>query len=221
MAIYFMHGKTFLKNFINEDPVKVLRTQFVLVSARLRKSGKYKQVITAGNYLFPNNTILSNLAASEGTKYDIDDFLQEYRDQLKDNLPMFATLVKGAIEDKYTIVFLCGYSERKLKYLKELARFIEDEFRYPVYDYKKYKKGKEKKKEYKKSECLERANKILAKAQKQKYKNDMESSKGREEILKNMDKKQMKKKLKSMNLFYPGMKKSDMKDSLNVFFVNS
>ena len=55
MAIYFMHGKTFLKNYIHEDLDIVAKTQYIMVSSTLRKTGKYeKQVINANNAFYPS-----------------------------------------------------------------------------------------------------------------------------------------------------------------------
>ena len=52
MSIYFMNGKTFLEEYIKENPRKVLKTQFVIVSSTIRKTGKYEnQVINMNNLL--------------------------------------------------------------------------------------------------------------------------------------------------------------------------
>ena len=46
MAMYFMSGKTFIEQYVFEDPKKVLRTQFCIVSNSIKKGDRYaKQAI--------------------------------------------------------------------------------------------------------------------------------------------------------------------------------
>lgn len=214
MAMYFMNGKTFLNKYVEEDPRKVMRTQFIVVSSTIRKNRKYeKQVIIANNMFFPSQEMIM----------DYDDYKhnqvykEEYIDQISKHAAFFATLIKYAIEEKQTIVFLCGEREKKYYYFPLIQQYVLDKFGYHIYDYKKYKEGKEPIFEYDRAEVLRICNKELEKARRKERKKKMQSDKGRKEIIKGMTKKEMIKELKNRCLYYDGMTKDEMKDMLTTF----
>lgn len=214
MAMYYMNGDTFLKQYVNEDPKKVLDTQFVLISSTIRKNGKYgKQIINANNNLYPSMELIMDY---DDYKHN-ENYREEYFLQLESNKPLFATLIKYVIEEGYTIVFLCGKREKKYNYLKMIQEFIKEEFHFHIYDYKKYKEGKEKIIKYEPSEVLHICDKILKKAEKAKKKKMMSTEKGRKEIISSMTKKELKKELKSRDLYIDGMSRYEMEDMLNTF----
>lgn len=213
MAIYFMHGKTFLSKYIKEDPRTVAKTQFVVVSSTIRKNGKHeKQVINANNLLYPSQDLILDYDDYTHPQYE-----NSYRETLDENKAFIATLIKYAVEEEQTIVFLCGYREKKYRYFQILQDYVESVFLYHIYDYKKYKNGEEKKVKYSPSKVINTCDKIIKKEKKRKIDRALSTDKGRKEYLKKMTKTEMKKKLKKMNLYYKGMSKEEMKDTLDVF----
>jgi hypothetical protein len=213
MAMYFMTGKTFLNKYIKEDPSKVMRTQFVVVSSTIRKTGKYKkQVINANNILFPTQSMIIDYDDYKHNK----NYQDEYFEMLHENKAFLATLIKYVIEENYTVVFLCGKRESKYYYLQLIKKFMQDEFDFYMYDYKKFKEGKEKI-HTNSSYTLSMCNKILKKAAKEKKERALSTEKGRKELFHQMSKKEMKKELKERLLYYEGMSRAEMEDTLDAF----
>lgn len=216
MAIYYMDSKTFLKDFVKLNPKEVLKTQYIIVSNTIKNAGRYKSVIS-GNQLFPSAKLICALEDDN----DLEEFNEEYTESLSASDPFFAVLIKGAIEKKFTIVFLCNTIEyKKLGYLKLIAKYVKRRFKYPMYCFKDLKdSGNPSPEKYDKEKVLKICNKVLRDAEAKQKKERMKTQSGRKDILSKMSKSEMIRELKSMDLYYKGMSKRDMKDALNVFFV--
>lgn len=214
MSMYFLDGETFLKEYIKEDPKIVMRTQFILVSSTIRKGGRYdKQVINANNILYPDQQLIMDY-----TDYKVNKHYKEaYLEQIEENKAFLAHLIKSTIEDDLTLVFLCGKKEKKYCYLKLIRDFVENEFGYQIIDYKKLKKGKEKIYDFDKAKVIKRCNKTLDAAKKEQREKQLSTERGREQLIKSMSKKEMKKELKEHGLYHDGMTKGEMRDMLDVF----
>ena len=89
------------------------------------------------------------LLADYRTEFVEGYFENEYKKYLDKNKLTLAIIIKGVIEEKYTVVFLSTLNEWKVGYMQILSDYISDEFGYPIIDYKKY---KTKKHQIKKSE---------------------------------------------------------------------
>lgn len=218
MPIFIMNSETFLKKFIEkEDPKKVLRTQICIVSTTIRRTGRYSNIIQA-SFLYPNNRILADYLCDK----DKDVFIDDYKHQLSEaSRPFLATLINGAIEENYTIIFLCSHKESKFKYLDYLVEFVKEEFGYPIYKYEDYLKyGSSIFKRYDKEYVLKKVNKEFKIAKKEQKKKQLSTVNGRKEYIKNLSKSKMKKMVKDMNLYTKGMDKKELLDILELFFVN-
>lgn len=214
MSIYYMNGRTFQKTFLNENPSAILKTQFVLVSSRIRKTGKHENVISCGQ-LLPDKRILADYR----NDLDPEFFIKEYRKQLDKNKTLLAIIIKGVLEENFTVVFLCTELEWKLKYMKELAKYVEETFQYTMYDYKKYKEGKQSIIPYDSDYVLRRCDKIIEKSRKEQRRKDMKTYTGRQNIVNSMSKDEMIDQLKHMHLYAKGMTKKEMREMLELFFV--
>lgn len=215
MAMYFMSGKTFLTQYINEDLDKVWKTQFVIVSSTIKKSGKYekkKRMINANNLLFPKEDLIVDYKDYRHN----DAYKARYYDQLDANKPFFATLIKFVIDKRTTVVFLCGEREKKYGYFEIMQDYLEDEFNFHIYNYKKYKEGKEKVFRINSSLVLKKCDKILKKAKKYKSEQAMSSDYTRMHYIKSLSKKELKKELNKRSLYSDGMTRSEMEDILDV-----
>ena len=214
MSIYYMNGKTFQKTFLNENPSAILKTQFVLVSSRIRKTGKHENVISC-NQLLPDKRIMADYR----NDLDPEFFMKEYRKQLDKNKVLLAIIIKGVLEENFTVVFLCTELEWKLKYMQELAKYVEEIFQYTMYDYKKYKEGKQSIIPYDSDYVLHRCDKIIEKSRKEQRRKDMKTYTGRQNIVNSMSKDEMIDQLKTMHLYAKGMTKKEMREMLELFFV--
>ena len=214
MSCFIMNGKTFLGTFIDEDPTKVIETQFVIVSQFIRKSGRYEDSVINGNaILYPADNMLVDYTNFKSKAYAAD-----YMNQLKETaLPMLAVLIKAAIEEDTTIVFISSKKEWKYRYLKILSKFVEKEFGYKFYDYKKVIEGKEKVHEYDKKAVLKICDKILKDAKEEKEARALSSKDGRRKFLKELSKSELKKRMKKAGLDSTGMSRSEMIETLEVF----
>ena len=215
MSIYYMNGKTFQKTFLNENPSAILKTQFILVSSRIRKNGKHENVMSC-NQLLPDKRIMADYR----NELDPDYFIKEYRKQLDRHKLLLAIIIKGVIEENFTIVFLCSELEWKLKYMKELVSFVEEQFQYPIYDYKKYKEGKQSIVPFDSDYVVRTCNKIIEHERKEQRRKDMKTPAGRQNIVDNMAKDEMIDELKKMHLYVKGMTKKEMREMLELFFVD-
>lgn len=129
--LYYMDSKVFNKVFLNNESDKdILDCQYVLISYRIR-SGNSRKNVVCYNSLYPDSNIL---AMSE----NMDSFRELYYDQIKKFKSIIAILIKGSIEEKYNIIFMCSKKENKIGYLKILSDYIYETFGYPVYDYLDY-----------------------------------------------------------------------------------
>lgn len=216
MAIFIMNGKTFLTTYIKEDPKKVLKTQFVIVSSTIRKLGKKswdKQIINANGSLYPSQSLIMEY---DDYKHD-KNYEVEYYNQLDNSKPLLATLIKYVVDDNYTVVILCGKKESKYNYLNLIKKYVWDEFGFPIYDYKRFKEGKERIVQVDNYEVTRRCNKVLKKAAKRKKEKMLSTENGRKQYFSSMGKDELKKELKKRDLYYPNMTKSEMIDMLETF----
>lgn len=211
MAMYFMNGKTFINTFMNENPETILKAQYVIVSSTIRKNGKYKdQVMQASSELFPRANMITDF---DDYKHN-QNFIEEYKDILDENKPLLCTLIRYSILEDATVIFLCGKREHKrYAFFNILQEYIEDEFGFHIYDYKKYKEGKEKAYNFSKSLVIERCNKVLKHAKKEAMERKLSTERGRQTL----SKKDLKKELKKRGLYVPDMSKDEMLDTLNTF----
>ena len=214
--IYTMNTKTFNKIFSQEDPKHIEKTQFVVISKRIRKTVEEDTVVFCSK-LFPSDMLLADYR----NDYEDGFFEKEYRKYLDKTRLTLAVIIKGVLEDKYTLVFLCTLKEWKVGFMQILSDYIMDEFGYPIIDYKKYKIKKKLPKldDFNERAILDRCNEIIVYEEKQRRKRLMKTRNGRKEIVDNMSTDEMRKELKRMNLYSKGIDKHTMRELLYDFFV--
>ncbi len=214
--IYTMNTKTFIKIFSKEDPKRIEKTQFVVISKRIRKTVEDPNVIFCSK-LFPSDMLLADY------RIGIEGYFQEkYKEEIEKSKLTLAVIIKGAIEERMPIVFLCTLREWKVGYMKILAEYIMEEFGYPIVNYKKYKIKKELPKEIKQLNeraIIDRCDEVIKQEEKKRKKKLMKTRSGRLELLKSMSTEEMKAQLKKMALYSNGLDKHTMKELLMEFFV--
>lgn len=213
MGMYIMHGETFLKTYINEDPDVVLNTQYVIVSSSIRKAGRYEgQIINANMPLYPDELLLV-----EYEDYKDPAYVSSLEDMFSESLPFLATLIQYCLDEETNIVFLCAKREWKYRYFQIMKDFVLEKFGYHIYDYKKVKSGKEKIEEDDDSLVAAECREILKQAKKRETERLLSSERGVEKLVSSMSKSTMIKKLKSMNLYVKDMDKEEMRETLRTF----
>ena len=135
-----------------------------------------------------------------------------------------ANLVNNAVKNNVTFIFLCSKSEWKVgsgrrNYMQIIADYVYEEFGYPMWDYKKYKLGKEKPVSYNKDEVIHRCKKIIKDDRINYLNKKMKTRKGRQELLKELSDKEMKQLLKSVDLYTKGMGRKEMKHLLKDYVL--
>lgn len=204
--IYFMDTYTLVKEYTKDHTSKeVLDTLFVPVSSRIRIPEKEPNVI--GTDLYAEKLIF----ALTGSKEDKEVVSRGvFEDPSKTALVM--NIITRALVEKRRVVLLCSPNEMKTHYIEVLAKVIEEKFDYPVINYKKNKN-----KDYIYDPV--KVAKKIKQVENYVITNLLEEERYRKKSLDLMSKEEMKKKLKELKLYSKGMSKSEMKDMLQVFFV--
>lgn len=221
--IYIMNTKTFDKIFSKEDPKKIEKTQFIIASKRIRKSKEEDSVIFMRN-LVPPDMLLADANSFiyfAGEKSATDFFEKEYKKHLDKFRLTLAIIIKGVVEENLTEMFMCTYKEWNIGYMRVLAEYIEEEFHYPVIDYRKYKLKKKLPRvlDFSREEVISICNKVIRKEMKKQRKEKMKTKEGTLEIIRNMSKDEMRRELKRLNLYSPELDKQTMRELLEDFLV--
>lgn len=206
----YMNSKVFQNEFLtNEDDKDILNAQYILVSTMIRKRSKeVTNIINGYTFFYPSNSVF-DCNTEESMK-------EEYFDQLDKSLSLIATLILGAIEKRYTIVFLCSKSESQLNYLGWLADYIYTVFGYPVYDYKDYSNYCALI-DYDEDEIAKKCRKTIERSAEISHEKNKRTIRGRERLrqeIERYDKKRLKKELKKIGLYSPNLTKSEMREFL-------
>ena len=202
--LFYMNGKTFLQTYLDrEEDWRILDAFYVIMSDSIRVSDKtkYNTIMYAPRYFYPRSEVLF---ASEWEEYKA-----AYKYQLKDAKSFLATLIHGSLTKGYNIIFLYSEKERKEKYPKVLAQYIMEEFKYPVYDYLKYIKGKCKICEYDPDEVYGIVKPMVDQLEKIERESPAYKIAGREKI-KKWPKKKLKKKLEEFGYYVEKESKQEM-----------
>lgn len=214
--ICYMDGKTFLKKFIKEtSPDAILDTQFVVVSSKIRKTQKWRSVISA-TALFPSIQLLVDFedCASKG-------YIEAYMNQLEENKEFLSVIIKYAIEEDENVVFLCGESEMKYRAFEMIQEYVETTFDYHICDYKKLRKGNDREILYDRDSILRTCADICDSAKHRDIDKCLTSEAGIQNLKEGMGKKPLKKflrkELKKYGLYIEGMSLSEMIETYNIF----
>lgn len=208
MSMYWMDSATFMGVFLTEDPKKILNAQYVIVSQNISHiESEFKNIINASSQLYPNPNVFIG-----STSFKDKEFREKYESQLDDAKAFLAALIKGVIEEGYTVIFLCTYDERKnIGYIKLLANYIISNFVYPVYDYHKYRKGKQSLARYNRKYVLKICDEILDNERVKQHDNMLKSKAGRKKFVDNMSKSELKRLYKKIGISCKYMSKKEMK----------
>lgn len=153
---------------------------------------------------------------------DVSDMEARYTDQLmeRDNYDILLNAVRESILHETTIIFICTDTEYKhLPYMRTLKKFIENEFKYPVLIYRKWKKGKETY-TFDRKTVLQKVNNALKESERKKFIEQHTTRKGRASLnasIENYSKKKLKSELKKLDLYTPDMTKAEMIETLQDF----
>lgn len=211
--IWFMNSKDMETFLNNETDDSILEAQYVIVSNRIRRVGTTHDNIVQANVLFPNPDVMGKILDDS----DLGEFEEAYFRQLDDNKTLLAILIESVIVKGYNIILLCTKKEEKLgDYLDKIAKYIFNEFDFPVYNYIDFVKGKIDVMDYDESKVYKKCHKIVTNAKQKdvliKVNNDKKLSDG--------NKKRLKSLLKEHGLYQKGMTLQEMINIADVFLSN-
>lgn len=130
-------GDEFLEKFIHQEDV--LDYQYLLLSTDIQTSKEFKNVMEFPR-LIPDGCILEFFMSKEKKQYK-----HEYKNFLmRDEIRAFITvMMKSVVVNGFKLVLLCSEEEGEYKFIKMIREFIEEEYDFPTYTYKKYCKARE------------------------------------------------------------------------------
>ena len=134
--ILIMDTRTLNEEYIKEGASQLLRDEYVMISSRIRKTKELDNVMNASSILYSMHKFL-HFKDDNGSDLENIRLYQEFLSQPK-QLAMLVALIETDIVGDGNVILLCSPNEMKYqKYMKYLARCIEDMFKYPVYHYVK------------------------------------------------------------------------------------
>jgi hypothetical protein len=213
-----MNSKVFFDVYLQREKYKtMMKSDYIIASDRIRRSStKWANTIIVKKDFVP-----SAHCYSMGTE---EEMRQVYFDELSTNataLSFLVLMIKESIENDTNFILLTSKIESKIHYLDWLAEFVYEKFGYPIIDYNLFvKKGYVLK--YNKADVLKRVKRLAKLVEKRSEEAIIRSnSSGGKAALKEryrqMSKKELIKRLKSMDLYYDNMSKSEMIDTLEAF----
>lgn len=202
-----MSTKTLVNEFTKDHKRKdILGCEFVPISSRIR-FGNEKNIIKTKIYNYSKVFDLNN-NDEQNLKIVEDYILSKPLEIIK-----LVEIMTRVLVDNQIVILLCSENEWKTKYIIYVGKVIEKLFHYPIINYKK---DKNKSFHYDPSDVA----KQIGNMEKYATKILLKQKQNREKALKLMTKKEMKKTLKKLGLYYDGMDKYEMKETLEVFYVD-
>ena len=124
----------FVPNEIHSD------YQYLLVSTDIETTGEHKNVMQM-KQLIPNGYIMEYFMdkSMKQYKFEYENFL--LRDEIRS---LITVIMKTVVENKFKVILMCSEEEKEYGYIKMIRKFIEKEYGFPTYTYKKYCKAREK-----------------------------------------------------------------------------
>lgn len=208
--LFYMDSKTFLTTYLErEEDWRILDAYYVVTTfdIHVRNKKKYATINYAPRLFYPTADVL--YADNE------KDLRIQYELMLKrepKTLETLAEYVWGSLVEGYNIIFLTTSDGFSSGYIRELAHYVMTNLKYPMYDYKRYIKGKEKPCKYDPEEVLSIVEPIRKKT-KEKY---QKSTEGKAELLHKIKtewpKKKLKKKLDDLGYYTSDESKEELID---------
>lgn len=131
-----LKGNEFFEDFIENEIYSDY--QFLLISTDIETRGEYK-FVTPIPKLIPNSYIMEYFMEKKKKAYkrEYEDFLRR-----EENRAIITVIMKSVLIDKFKIILMCSEEEKEYGYVKMLRKFIEEEYNFPTYTYKKYCKAR-------------------------------------------------------------------------------
>lgn len=211
--------KEFLKHFIklvnNED---VLSYQYVLISNSLKSDGS-KENVCKFNALYPSPRTVSQWLS----EHDEEEFVERYYAEVDECRTTLIATLDCALSQNIDVIFITGVEEaRKIPYMDVIASYIYTEFGVPVYNFKNLRTGKEDWVEWDQDEARERIHK-LCKRLKDDIDLDRLNNHDRNEHLKTLNKKELRKAVLEIGMSKKTTKEMSRKElieTLNDYYGN-
>lgn len=213
--LWYLNSKTFFDVFLKNEKYQTIKNTFyVIVSDRIRREQDVKNIVIHKTFL------PSAHCYSMGTAHEMRTVYLNEIDKNEQAYVFLASLIKECIVNGTHIVFITTKVESKIHFFNWLEEYIYSEFEYPFCDYKKYIETGYLL-DFDPNKVLKKVKKITQKAERElESRFDINTKIGRRRLqkhYKDMTKKQLIKKVKSMDLYYDGMTKDEMLDMIEAF----
>lgn len=208
--LFYMDSTTFLTTYLGrEEDWRILDAYYVVTTfdIRVRDKKKYTTINYAPNIFYPTADVL--YADNEKELRIQYEYMLNRKPEA---LELLAEYVWGSLVKGYNVIFLTTTKDFSSGYIRALAHYVLTKLKYPMYDYKKYIKGKEKTCVYDPEEVLSIVEPIR-KRTKEKY---QKTHQGKAELLHKIktewSKKKLKKKLDAMGYYTSDENKEELID---------
>lgn len=129
-------GDEFLEKFIHQEDL--MDYQYLLLSTDIQTTKEFKNVMEFPR-LIPDGCILEYFMSKEMKQYKHEYYSFLMRDEIR---AFITVMMKSVIDNGFKLVLLCSEEENEYKFIKMLRKFIEKEYNFPTYNYKKYCKAR-------------------------------------------------------------------------------
>ena len=207
--IWYMDTVDLMQKYSKREYEKVMKTNYILISSRILTTKTRENVLNATNY-FVNSGMLKGVRFET----DPDSFLsvEEFKSFLLKNpksLDLICSMVEASILDNEDSILICSPNEMKCKYMEVIASTTEELFGYPICRYPEEKPFD-----------IEKVLKRVIYYDKQLEEAFLHVLPDSEKLKKiqQMDKKELKTRLKKSGYYFKGMTKEEMVDEVfNLF----
>lgn len=130
--IYYADTITLMKKYAKEDPEVIKKTNFIIISSRIKVTKEYENVLMASN-MFINSGMLKGV----GMELDSDSELAKEKFKFfllrePKSLDLIISTVQAFLVADENTLFLCSPNELRSGYMQIIAETIEDLLHFPV-----------------------------------------------------------------------------------------
>lgn len=129
-------GDEFLEKFIYQEDL--MDYQYLLLSTDIQTTKEFTNVMEFPR-LIPDGFILEYFMSKEMKQYKHEYYNFLMRDEIR---AFITVMMKSVIDNGFKLVLLCSEEENEYKFIKMIRKFIEQEYNFPTYNYKKYCKAR-------------------------------------------------------------------------------
>lgn len=203
--IWYLTTKDLMERYTKRSISSIEKTNYVVISSRVRITKDRDNVIQASQ-LFINGGLLRGVGMMEADSFLVKDNFKEYLLGKVPPLAFICSMIECSIMENEDTVLICSPNEMKTGYMKIIADVIMDLFHYPVMPYPEVDV------DFDLEDVIKRL--IYYNENLKKLRESNMSPSELRNYIQTLSKKELKKKLKKLDMYYPNMSKKDMIEAL-------